>query len=128
MTKKAIFIAGVAGLAVLYIAGPILAGATRKGDREGPVLYPEGFHTALYIIGHEAVFQEKPRQRLDSWMFKRPWFYGMPRRLKSHTEREAYIEMAKRNHSPRVEWLIKMNEGTNQAVEVMANKFVEQQH
>lgn len=127
MKRNNIIAIGIAGLATLYIATPIIVGATQTGDREGPVLYPEGLHTSLYIIGHEVSFNEKPRQHLDSWMYKRPWFYGMPRRLKSNAEREAYIEMAKRNESPRVDWLIEMNENANHALEVTARKLAEPQ-
>lgn len=106
-------VVGLACLVVAYVAGPVVAGATRTGDREGPVLYPAGFHAALYIIGHEAAFREKPRQPADQWMYRRPWFYGLPRRLKPEAERRAYIEAARRNHSPRVGLLIQMNQGVN---------------
>lgn len=108
--KRRWIIVGVSGLAALYVAAPIIAGATRTGDREGPVIYPEGFHASLYIIGHEVAFQEKPRQRMDCWMYRRPLFYGMPRRLKSEVERQAYIDMARRNQSPRIDDLVQMND------------------
>jgi hypothetical protein len=114
--RTKIFMVAVAGLAAIYVAGPIIAGATRIGDREGPVLYPEEFHTSLYIIAHESAFQEKPRQRRDYWMYRRPLFYGMSRRLKPAAERQAYIEMARRNQSPRIDDLIEMNERANQAL------------
>ena len=112
-TKTKIILLGIAGLAVLYVSGPIIAGSTRTGDREGPVLYPEVFHTSLYVIGHEAAFQEKPRQRRDAWMYQRPLFYGMSLRLKSEAERQAYIHMARENQSPRLADLIEMNDKAN---------------
>ena len=116
---------GMAGLIGLYIAGPIVAGMTGTGDREGPVLYSEEFHTSLYIIGHEAVFQEKPRQRLDSWMYDRPLFYGMHRRLKPQAERDAHIAMAIRNRSLMVDQMIQMNQKANHASEATARKLAE---
>ncbi len=112
-----IIMVGIAGLALLYVVGPIIAGATRTGDREGPLLYPEEFHTSLYIIGHECAFQEKPRQRLDCWMYRRPLFYGMPRRLQSASERQAYIDMAKENESPMVDRMIQINDKANKTLE-----------
>ena len=108
--KKKLIIIGIVALVVLYVAGPIIAGATRSDNREGPVIYPEEFHTSLYIIAHESAFQEKPRQRRDYWMYRRPFFYGMSRRLKSAKERQAYIDMARENGSRRIDDLIKMNE------------------
>lgn len=111
-------------LTVLYIAGPIIAGATHSGYREGPLLYPEGFHTSLYIIGHEAAYQEKPRQHQDYWMYRRPLFYSMERRLKPAAERQAYIDTAKQNQSPRVDALIEMNKKANHPSEVMSRKLL----
>jgi hypothetical protein len=63
----------------------------------------------LYIMGHESVFDQKPRPPLDEWMYRRPLFYGLPRRLKSEEEREAFIE-AVRSRGNRVDDLIKQNE------------------
>lgn len=111
--RTKIIVLGVACLVVLYFSGPIVAGATRTGDRTGPVLYPAELHTPLYIIGHEFAFQEKPRQLSDSWMYRRPLFYGLSRRLKSEGERQAYIEMARVNQSPRINELIEMNKKAN---------------
>jgi hypothetical protein len=104
-------------MAIFYIFGPIIAGLRGVGEREGPIIYPEEFHTGFYILGYEGMFHEKPRANPDSWMYKRPLFYGLPRRLKSSDERENYIKHAKENRSPRVDKLIEMNQRVN-----MANK------
>ena len=118
--KAKVTVGGIAGLAMLYIAGPIVAGATRTGDREGPVVYPDELHTVLYIVGHEAAFQEKPRQRLDSWMYRRPLFYGLSRRLRSVAERQDCIALARKNKSPLVDRMIQMNDKANMAAPVHA--------
>jgi hypothetical protein len=97
-------------LAIFYISGPIIAGSGGIGEREGPVIYPKEFHTGLYILGYESKFHEKPRENPDSWMYKRPLFYGLSRRLKSSDEREAYIKHAMENKNPRLEILIEMNQ------------------
>lgn len=49
---------------------------------------------------------------LDSWMYRRPWFYGFPRRLKTIQERQEYLDMLRRNESP---WL-KISEALNRVV------------
>ncbi len=96
-------------LALVYASGPYLAGSLGWGERSGPVLYPKSFHATLYTLASEDVRDEKPRESLDGWMYHRPLFYGLPRRLKSAEERASYIEMARRNESPRLEHMIEMN-------------------
>ncbi len=108
--KKRLISFVVAALVICYLTGPFVAGALRIGDRLGPAIYPESFHRATYTIGHESLYNEKPREPFDTWMYRRPLFYELPRRLKSPKEREAYIEMARRNESPRLQELIKMNQ------------------
>ena len=80
----------------------------------------------MYIIGYESAFNEKPRQRLDEWMYNRPLFYGMSRRMKSEAERLAYIEMARRNKSPRCNALTEMNERANNGPSVQVTRDVKQ--
>ena len=93
-----------------YVAGPCVGGSYRNGDRRGPVIYPASFHETLYIIAHESSYQgEKPRIPLDSWMYRRPIFYGMSRRLKSESERLAIIERARKNSSSVADRMVKMN-------------------
>ena len=108
MKKRRIIIIPVA-LIFFYLAGPFLAGAFRVGYRMGPAIYPESFHATLYIMAHESIHNEKPRQPLDDWMYRRPVFYGLSRRLKSEKERKPYIEMARRNQSPRVQKMMEQN-------------------
>jgi hypothetical protein len=128
-TQKANVVAmSVAAILVVYTTAPIIAGAKRFGEREGPALYPEELHTALYIIGHETAFHEKPRQSLDTWMYHRPWFYGQPRRLKSISAREAYIAKARMNQSPRLDWLIEMNNTVNQGTHVHPPRLATPRH
>jgi hypothetical protein len=105
-----------------YAAGPCLAGAFRLGDRLGPALYPESFYSGLYVLAHEATHNEKPRIPLDSWMYRRPFFYGFSRRLKSAEERAACIDMARRNESPALEWMAKMNQEVQEAQAFSAPK------
>ena len=100
-------------MVLCYLLGPMIAGALRLGDRSEPAFYPKSFHAAIYIMVHENAHNEKPRDPLDSWMYHRPLFYGLPRRLKSQKAREEYIEMARRNESPRVSQLLEMNQRAN---------------
>jgi hypothetical protein len=116
MKKRRIIIVLIA-LTICYASGPFLAGAFRVGDRLGPASYPESFHETIYIMAHEAFHNEKPREPIDSWMYQRPLFYGTSRRLKSQQDREAYIEMARRNESPMLPRLIEMNEEANKTVQ-----------
>jgi hypothetical protein len=109
MKKRRIIIALVA-LAMCYVSGPFLAGALSVGDRLGPAIYPESLHEGIYIMAYESFRNVKPREPIDNWMYRRPLFYGMTRRLKSQEDRKAYIEMARRNESPRLSRMIEMNE------------------
>jgi hypothetical protein len=59
---------------------------------------------------------EKPRVPLDAWMYRRPLFYGLPRRLKPEQEREAYIEMVRQNNSPMLKRMVKMNQEVKQTL------------
>jgi hypothetical protein len=104
-------------LAICYVSGPFLAGAFSVGDRLGPAFYPRTFHQSIYIVAHETFRNEKPRLPFDSWMYWRPLFYGMLRRLKSPEDRAAYIEMARRNKSPALSKLIEMDQDANHSPE-----------
>lgn len=109
MTKGRFIAAGVV-LALCYVSGPIVAAAFRFGDRLGPAFYPESFHEMVYIMAYESMHDEKPRVPIDSWMYWRPLFYGFSRRLKSEKDREAYLDMVRRNESPILERMIEMND------------------
>ena len=65
---------------ILYLVFPVIAGLFAIGDRDGPKIYPESYHTMLYMISYEAVREEKPRQNP---FLERPWFYGFPRRKRT---------------------------------------------
>jgi hypothetical protein len=106
-------------LAVTYALGPYVAGACGLGDRLGPAIYSESYHEQGYILGHESAYNEKPRLPLDTWMYRRPLFYGLPRRLKPAKDRAAYIEMARRNESPMLQDLIEMNEKLQRANQLL---------
>jgi hypothetical protein len=67
----------VAGVIVLYIVFPFIAGLLAIGDRDGPKIYPRSYHAILYMISYETVRNEKPRRNIE---LERPWFYGFPRR------------------------------------------------
>jgi hypothetical protein len=107
--KKKLTIAILVVLTCSYLSGPFIAGTLGIGQRDGPIVYPEALHESIYIIAHEGARKEKPRLALDSWMYNCPLFYGLPRRLKPAHERLAYIEMARRNESPFLERMEKMN-------------------
>jgi hypothetical protein len=64
---------------ILYLEGPFIAGLLGIGDREGPRIYPEEYHTVLYITSYEMVRNEKPRVSIEMSELQRPIFYGFPR-------------------------------------------------
>ncbi len=68
------------------------------GNRIGPAIYPRGVHEIAYILAYEGRFHEKPRVDLDTWMYRRPYYYGFPRRLKSQQERDDYIARLEKNN------------------------------
>ncbi len=68
------------------------------------------------------MYNERPRVPLDSWMYRRPFFYGLPRRLKTEQEREAYIEMARQKMSPMLERMVEMNQEVQRAQAFFAPK------
>ena len=102
-------------MAAVYLSLPWIAGFMAWGERAGPVIYPESVHSVLYGIAYEWHHAEKPREAPDDWMYLRPYFYGLDRILKPADERDAYIEMARRNGSPLTQRLIEMNEVVSRA-------------
>jgi hypothetical protein len=108
MNKRLSFILLAIALAA-YALGPVIAGTLGTEDRLGPVIYLESFHDLPYMMAYESAHDEKPRIPFDSWMYRRPLFYGLPRRLKSVEERQAYIETARRIESPRIAELVRMS-------------------
>ena len=96
-------------LLVIYLSGPIIAGALQSGDRLGPRIYPSGLHEFLYIIADESVDGIKPRVPIDSVLYDRPWFYGQSRIPKSVEQRQAIIQRARENQSPMLSMLEDQN-------------------
>ena len=92
-------------LLVVYLSGPIIAGALQIGNRLGPKIYSPGLHEFLYIIAHESVYGIKPRVPIDSVLYNRPWLYGQRRIPKSPEQREAIIQRARENQSPMLSML-----------------------
>jgi hypothetical protein len=110
-------------LVAAYVSAPLFAGLLAIGERAGPMIYPGPIHSILYGIAFEWYHAEKPREAPDDWMYHRPYFYGFDRRLKAADERDAYIEMARRNGSPRTQRLLEMNEAVNRAKEKGGNEI-----
>lgn len=73
--RKAIKLILLSG--ILYLLFPMVAGLFAIGDRDGPKIYPKGYHATLYMVSYEAVRNEKPR---ENFLYERPWCYGFPRK------------------------------------------------
>jgi len=67
----------VVGLLMLWLALPVIAGLCKIGEPEGPKIYPQGMHVALYGLGHRAAGRGEPHASVTSWIYARPWFYFM---------------------------------------------------
>ena len=89
---KSVGLVAAAAVLGLYALGPFFAGLLGIGQREGPRIYPEGYHTALFIIGYEALHESKPRLSISSYLYHRPLFYGFMPQPKSQSERDRIIE------------------------------------
>jgi hypothetical protein len=71
----------------VYLLLPFVAGILYWGDRSGPVIYPIAYHEVPYRLGYILPGRPKPRIRaLDEILTRRPFFYGMQRRLVSRAE------------------------------------------
>jgi len=91
MSKRRLILIFGAVIFAIYLALPFIAGSKSWGDRDGPVIYPEGFHSSAYIIGAEESGLPKPRRSMTSILSNRPLFYGLRRRPKSKSERAELI-------------------------------------
>jgi len=80
MSKRRLILIFGAVIFAIYLALPFIAGSKSWGDRDGPVIYPEGFHSSAYIIGAEESGLPKPRRSMTSILSNRPLFYGLRRR------------------------------------------------
>lgn len=89
-----ITLAALVGVGVLYACGPFIAGVFAVGDREGPRLYSQDFHTRIYDFAYEARTGQKPESSLRNVLYDRPLFYGQPRPPKSMRQRYSILANA----------------------------------
>jgi hypothetical protein len=64
----------VAGIFVLYLFAPMIAGVFHFGDRRGPKIFWKEHHQLLFTLAYEFVYDENARA---NWAVERPWFYGL---------------------------------------------------
>ena len=69
--KRSTFI--IAGIVLIYIFTPLVAGMVGTYDRRGPKVFFEFHHEILYRIGYSFTHDDKPRVPLT----ERAWFYGL---------------------------------------------------
>ncbi len=100
MKRRTIVIVACAALGLAYLAAPIFAGANAVGTRRGPILYPAGLHSTLYIIGYESTHDHKPRESIYSSLYRRSLFYFLPERPRSKEERKEILERMRHRHPP----------------------------
>jgi len=74
---------------VLYALLPVIAGALRVGDIEGPIVYSENFHRGMYSIGFGIAGHGEARSSLTPLLHHRPYFYGLDPDLFSEDEANA---------------------------------------
>ena len=67
----------VVGLIMLWLALPVIAGLFNIGAPDGPRIYPAGMHSSLFGLGYRAAGRGEPHSSMTSWLYTRPWFYGM---------------------------------------------------
>jgi len=66
---------------LIWLALPVIAGMCKLGEPDGPKIYPAELHNSLYGLGHSAAGKGKPQASFfKSWLYERPWFYGMETR------------------------------------------------
>jgi hypothetical protein len=82
MRKKAV-IWICAGVLIVYLFFPIVAGLLQIGRVDGPKIYFPAHHACLYELAFEQRFGYTPRPSI--W-HERPWFYGMTPRLSDLSE------------------------------------------
>ena len=85
---------------VTYAVLPVFAGAFKWGDRDGPVIYAQDYHAAVYRIGYAIADHGKPRSSMTWILYSRPIFYGFSRRVKDKGERERIINRLEENGAP----------------------------
>ena len=74
--RRIIFIS-VPAIAVVYLAGPVLAAAFEVGDRRGPRIYLQPLHELVYLLTWEVTSHGESKPRVARNAPPRPWFYGL---------------------------------------------------
>ena len=85
---------------VAYAILPIFAGAFKWGDRDGPVIYAQEYHSRIYRIGYALADHGKPRSSMTWILYNRPIFYGFSRRVKDKGERDKIMNRLEENDVP----------------------------
>ena len=114
--KRRIIVAA-ATFGFCYLTLPFVMGAFDVGSRRGPIFYPSDLHRAPFVIGCEMFRGYKPRESVFQSFYRKAYFYGLPERLKSRSEREEVIARIESNHNPGgpyVQRLKEYNEELNQ--------------
>lgn len=79
---------------MLYLLFPIIAGLFSIGERGGPKIYFESYHSILYGISYELTHEDKARASL---YYERPIFYGFTgKKTKYYYEMEQLLNEAKK--------------------------------
>ena len=115
MKKKKVIIAAACILFFVLLLAPYIAGLKQIGNRSGPFFYPEGFHTVIFIAGHEAATGIKPRSGITDLLYRRPYFWGLPMRPRGESERDEILKrMKERNPGSRLyEVILEHNQQLN---------------
>ena len=62
---------------LIWAVLPIIAGACKLGEPDGPKIYPIEMHKTFYGVGYSAFGHGTPRKSFKSYFYTRPWFYFM---------------------------------------------------
>jgi hypothetical protein len=114
MKRRAVIILTCAAVGFAYLAAPIFAGANAVGARRGPILYPAGLHSTLYIIGYESTHDHKPRESITSELYYRSIFYFFPERPRSKDDREEIMNRLRQRHRPESGYLKEIERHNNE--------------
>jgi hypothetical protein len=60
---------------------PAIAGAFKMGEREGPSIFAESYHSVVFRLGYSLAGHGKPRSSPDRMLQHRPHFYGLRPRI-----------------------------------------------
>ena len=80
---------GVVIIILIWLAMPVIAGMFKIGDPDGPKIYPREIHQSLFKMGHTAAGHGNPSPSFyKEWLYERPWFYGMERKVITQSNAE----------------------------------------